>query len=78
MNITLLVLNGMINGTYTYLFFSFIAFISLLFLLLNFRPVKNNINNKLILKNLLESLDLELPEELKQLDSSSTDPKKFT
>jgi len=65
----------MINGTYTYLFFFFIAFISLLVLLLNFRPVKNNINNKLILKNLLESLDLELPEELKQLDSSSTDPK---
>tara|TARA_B100000965_G_scaffold352281_1_gene327392 strand:+ start:460 stop:570 length:111 start_codon:yes stop_codon:yes gene_type:complete len=35
-------------------------------------------NNKIILKNLLESLDLDLPEELKQLESSSTDPKEFS
>ena len=65
----------MINSTYTYLFFSFIAVFSLLFLFLYFKPDKNNMNNKLILKNLLESFDLELPEELKHLDSSSTDPR---
>tara|TARA_B100000579_G_scaffold356371_1_gene312040 strand:- start:329 stop:535 length:207 start_codon:yes stop_codon:yes gene_type:complete len=68
----------MINSSYLYVFVSFIAFISLLFLFLNFKPVKNNINNKILLRNLLESLDLELPDELKQLDSSSTDSQKFS
>ena len=78
MNIKILEKILMINSTYTYLFFSFIVVFSLLFLFLNFKPVKNNINNKLILRNLLESLDLEIPEELKQLDNSTTDPKKIT
>ena len=67
----------MIISTYTYLFFLLSAVFFLLFLFLNFKTVKNNISNKLILRNLLESLDLELPEELKQIDSSSTDPKKI-
>tara|TARA_B100001029_G_C14649964_1_gene228787 strand:+ start:207 stop:338 length:132 start_codon:yes stop_codon:yes gene_type:complete len=40
---------------------------------INFRPSKNEINNKILLKNLLEGLDLELPEELKALDNSSPD-----
>ena len=68
----------MINSSYLYVFFSFIAVSSLLFVFLNFKPVKNNINNKILLRNLLESLDLELPDELKQLDSSSTDSQKFS
>jgi len=49
----------------------------ILFLFFIFKPNKNNISNKILLKNLLESLDLELPEELKQLDNSTTDPQKF-
>tara|TARA_B100001250_G_C19121771_1_gene495578 strand:- start:143 stop:340 length:198 start_codon:yes stop_codon:yes gene_type:complete len=64
----------MINSTYLYLFTSFIAVISLLYLFFNFKPNKTHVNNKLLLKNLLESFDLELPEELKRIDSSSTDP----
>ena len=44
----------------------------------NFRSGRNQINNKIILKNLLESLDMDLPDELKALDNSSTDPHKFS
>ena len=68
----------MINSSYVYLFLSLITIFCLSFLFLYFKPVKNNMNNKIILKNLLESLDLDLPEELKQLESSSTDPKEFS
>ena len=32
----------------------------------------------MLLKKLLESLDLELPEELKRIDKSSTDPQEFS
>ena len=53
---------------------SFVAVLSLIYLFFNFKPNKTHINNKILLKNLLESLDLELPEELKRIDSSSTDP----
>ncbi len=66
----------MINNTY--LFFLLFAFCTLFYLFLNFRPGKNEINNKILLKNLLEGLDMELPEELKALDSSSTDPQKLS
>ena len=31
-----------------------------------------------ILRNLLENLDMEVPDELKTLDNSSTDPQKFS
>ena len=68
----------MINSTYLYSFFilSGICFLSYLFF--NFRTGKNQINNKIVLKNLLESLDMDLPDELKALDSSSTDPQKYS
>ena len=69
---------GMIYSSYLYLFFSSVAIFSLLYFLFNFKPNKNHINNKKLLKNLLENLDLELPEELKRLDNSSTDPQKFS
>tara|TARA_Y100001968_G_scaffold227266_1_gene210027 strand:+ start:1859 stop:2041 length:183 start_codon:yes stop_codon:yes gene_type:complete len=52
-----------------------VAFV--MFLFFNFKSNKSNISNKLLLKNLLESFDLELPEELKHLENSSTDPQKF-
>tara|TARA_Y100000766_G_C18878419_1_gene592080 strand:- start:1328 stop:1534 length:207 start_codon:yes stop_codon:yes gene_type:complete len=68
----------MINSTYLYSFFIVIAFCFLLYLFVNLRPGKNELNNKILLKNLLESLDLELPEELKALDNSSTDPQELS
>ena len=68
----------MINATYIYLVSSALVVTTLLFLFLIFKPNKNNISNKILLKNLLVSLDLELPEELKQLDNSTTDPQKFS
>ena len=67
----------MLNSTYLY-FFSILFLLCVLFyLFINFRPSKNEINNKILLKNLLESLDMELPEELKALDNSSTDTQKL-
>ena len=68
----------MINNIYLYFFFILVSIFSLFYLYLNFRPYKNEINNKILLKNLLEGFDLELPDELKSLDNSSTDPQKFT
>ena len=68
----------MINNTYLYSFFIIISIISLIYLFLNFRSGKNEINNKLLLKNLLEGLDMEIPDELKALDNSSTDPRKLS
>ena len=41
------------------------------------KPSKNHLNNKILLKNLLESLDLDLPEELKRIENTSTDTKNF-
>ena len=68
----------MINSTYLYSFFIILAICILFYLFLNFRSGKSEINNKMLLKNLLEGLDMELPEELKALDNSSTDPQKFS
>ncbi len=68
----------MINNTYLYFFFILLAIGTCFYLFLNFRPGKHNINNKILLKNLLEGLDLELPEELKALDKSSTDPQNLS
>tara|TARA_Y100001968_G_scaffold320999_1_gene354734 strand:+ start:2838 stop:2996 length:159 start_codon:yes stop_codon:yes gene_type:complete len=45
--------------------------------LVNSKDFKSEKNNKMLLKNLLEGFDLELPDELKQLENSSTDPQKF-
>ena len=67
----------MISSTYLYLIFSFIAVVGVLILFFNLKPGKTNNSNKIILKNLLESLDLELPEELKCIDNSSADPQKI-
>ncbi len=68
----------MINSIYIYSFFVLIAACSLVYLFYYFRSDKSEISNKMVLKNLLESLDMELPEELKTLDSSSTDPQNFS
>tara|TARA_Y100001968_G_C18858816_1_gene481618 strand:+ start:275 stop:481 length:207 start_codon:yes stop_codon:yes gene_type:complete len=68
----------MINSTYLYFFSIFLVVSFLFYFFLNFRPGKSNTNNKLLLKNLLEGLDMELPEELKALDNSSTDPQKLS
>ena len=78
MNIKMLLIFLMINSTYLYSFFTLSAICSLIYLFFNFRSSKNQISNKIVLKNLLESLDVELPEELKALDHSSTDPQKFS
>ena len=64
----------MINSIYLYSFFIFLAILTLIYLIFNFRSGKNQISNKIVLKNLLESLDMDLPDELKALDTSSTDP----
>ena len=68
----------MINNIYLDSFFIFFAICILVYLFYNFRPGKNEISNKIVLKNLLESLDMELPDELKSLDNSSTDPRKIS
>ena len=68
----------MINSTYLYSFFLLFGFGALFYFFLNFRSGKNEINNKILLKNLLEGLDMEVPDELKTLDNSSTDPQKFS
>ena len=68
----------MLNNTYIYSFFIILTISSVIYLFRNFRSGKNQISNKIVLKNLLESLDMDLPDELKALDSSSTDPQKFS
>ena len=68
----------MINSTYLYSFFTLFAICSLIYLFFNFRSSKNQISNKIVLKNLLESLDMDLPDELKAIENSSTDPQKFS
>ncbi len=68
----------MFNSTYVYLIFSFLGVIFLIFLFFNFKPNKNQINNKILLRNLLESFDLDLPEELKRVDNTSADPQKLS
>ena len=78
MNIKKLCLGLMLNSTFLYSFFIFFAICSLFFLFINFRTGKNELDNKILLKSLLEGLDMELPEELKALDSSSTDAQKLS
>ncbi len=69
--------NWIMNSSYLYLFCSSIAVSLLFYLFFYFKHSKNDLNNKILLKNLLESLELELPEELKRLENSSTDTQKF-
>ena len=68
----------MINSTYLYSFLLLFGIGLIFYLFLNFRSGKNEINNKILLKNLLEGLDMEVPDELKTLDNSSTDPQKLS
>ncbi len=68
----------MSNNIYLYSFFTLFVISLLIYLIFNLRSTKNVISNKIVLKNLLESLDLELPDELKSLDNSSTDTQKFS
>ncbi len=68
----------MIDSTYLYFIFIVFGIFSIFYLFFNFRTGKNEINNKILLKNLLEGLDMELPEELKALDNSSSDPQKLS
>ena len=65
----------MFYSIHLYSIFILIGNCCLFYLFLNLRPGKNSINNKILLKNLLEGLDMELPDELKALDNS-TDPQK--
>ena len=67
----------MINSTYLYLLISSALILFLLFVILKIKSDKSSINDKLLLKNLLEGLDLEIPDELKRLDNSTTDPQKL-
>ena len=66
----------MINNLNLYLLFLF-SFIFLIYLILNFRPSNDELSNKIILKKLLEGLDMDIPEELKSLNSSPTDNQKL-
>ena len=68
----------MINTSYLYIFLSFLGVFTLLKLFFNSRPSKNHLNNKIHLKHLLESFELDLPEELKSLENSSADPQKIS
>ena len=66
----------MINSTYLYLLFSSIVVSFIIFIIFYYKNNKSNISNKVLLKDLLESLDLEIPDELKRLDNTSADPQK--
>ena len=68
----------MFNSNYLYFFFPTLLILSFIYLFFNFKSNKSLISNKKLLKTLLESFDLELPDELKSLDNSPTDPQKFT
>ena len=67
----------MISSTYLYLIFTVLVMCTLLYLFFSNKTNKNNLNNKILLKNLLEGFDLELPEELKRLDNSATDSREL-
>ena len=68
----------MINSTYLYFFLILFSICAITYLFINLRTDKSEVSNKIVLKNLLESLDMELPDELKALDNSSTDPQKLS
>ncbi len=68
----------MITGSYLYLFSSILAIFAMLLIYFYFKQDNSLKNNKILLKDLLESFDLELPDELKRIDNSSTDPQKLS
>ena len=59
-------------------FYFFIPSQVCVYFLFSLKPNKSNLNNKILLRNLLESFDLDLPDELKRLDNSSADPQKLS
>ena len=63
----------MFNSSYIYIIFIVFVFCFLFYLFSNIRSEKDETKSKILLKNLLEGLDMELPEELKTLDNSSSD-----
>ena len=67
----------MINSSYLYSFLILSAFCFIFYCIYNYRPGKSEINNKILLKKLLEGLDMELPEELKSLENSPNDAQKY-
>ena len=67
----------MINSPYLYSFLILIVCCFLFYFTFNYRPGKSETNNKLLLKKLLESLDVELPDELKTLENQSNDAHKY-
>ena len=67
----------MFNSTYLYSFLILSVFCFLSYFIFNYRPGKSEINNKILLKKLLEGLDMELPEELKSLENSPNDAHKY-
>ena len=67
----------MLNSTYLYSFLIFLLSCFVFYFIINYRPGKSDTNNKLLLKKLLEGLDVELPEELKALENSSNDSQKY-
>ena len=67
----------MINITYLYPFLLLLVCCFTFYFIINYRPGKSETNNKLLLKKLLEGLDMELPEELKALENSSNDAQKY-
>ena len=68
----------MISNTYLYIIFTFLAVFAVVFIYFYLKPNKNNLNNKILLKNLLESFELDLPDELKRLDTPSADSRKLS
>ena len=68
----------MYSNTVFYIFSILLVICSLLYLFINFKSAKTEIDNKILLKNLLEGFDLELPDELKTIKNSSTDSQKLS
>ena len=68
----------MIYSTYIYIVLSCFAIFSLVYIFYNLKLNKSHIDNKILLKDLLENFDLDLPEELKGLENTSTDPQKLS
>ena len=67
----------MINSTYLYSLLILLAICFLFYFIFNYVFGKSETDNKLLLKKLLEGLDVELPDELKALENSSNDAKKY-
>ncbi len=77
MNIYMQEIFLMFNSTYLYTSLILLVFCFIFYFFINYRPGKSDINNKLLLKKLLEGLEMDLPEELKGLENTSNDPQKY-